>query len=274
MELSFLIGERRHELVRGHLASCAVQASEDRDGALQVRLADVNERELIVPKGARKAVRLVDPALSSVLVADLTLYPTAGFEESRRVEQAAHGKVLRVRILRQLAVVDECLVVQVVVHAPVDVVHDRVHAVGQPQRPCKGRDALLAVEQVPYRSLRTRTDFQRADARGGLDPFLRVPNEDRSDGKATANAVQQRAQVRLIPHEVTLEPRDADLAGDDAIHELPQENDLGNDFGVLLDVEHAYSSRRINSMPRSRSPRPRARNSLRTPRRCQRFQHS
>ena len=78
----------------------------------------------------------------------------------------------------------------------------------------------------------------------------------------------------LLPHEGSLKSRDADLAGGDALHQLAQEDDLRNDFGVFLDAGHAYNSRRINSMPRLRSPRPRVSSSFRTSRTCQRFQHS
>ena len=81
MELSLLVGQRGYQLVRSHLAAGPVQAGEDGDGALEVRLADVDQRELIVSKGARETIRLVEPALGPRLVVDLPLYTTARFEE-------------------------------------------------------------------------------------------------------------------------------------------------------------------------------------------------
>ena len=53
----------------------------------------------------------------------------------------------------------ELLIVEVAVHAPVDLIHDRLRIVRQPQRAYKGRNALLTVEQVANQSGRTRIDI-------------------------------------------------------------------------------------------------------------------
>ena len=73
MELPFPVGQRGDHFVGRHLAAGTVQSGEDCDCAVEIRLADMNQRELIVSERTREAIRLVEPSLGQIPVVNFLI---------------------------------------------------------------------------------------------------------------------------------------------------------------------------------------------------------
>ena len=210
MELPFLVGQGGHHLVGRHPAPFAVESGEDGDGRVEVRLADMNKRDLIISKGVGEAICFLEPASTPARVINLRVDTAACVKEPGGVEQASHRKMLWPGPPGRCS--DELPLFEVAVHAPVDLIDGRFHPVGQPQRTYEGRHALLAIEQVANHPVRARIDVHRPDAIPGLDSFLGVPDENGADRESAQDTVEQCVQVWLLPHKSTLEPRHADFS--------------------------------------------------------------